>query len=97
VSVLIRIEHPITDFATWKAAFDSDPVSRKAGGVRAYRILRPLDDPNYVAIDLEFDDAARAASFRDALEGLWRSGRAAAALAGTPRASLVEDVEHGIL
>lgn len=93
MSVLIRIEHPITDFETWKAAFDRDPVSREAGGVRRYRIFRPLDDPNYVAIDLEFDDAERAIAFREALERLWRSGRATPALAGTPQARLVRDVE----
>lgn len=93
MTVLIQLEHPIRDYATWKAAFDRDPVHREAGGVRRYRIFRPIDDPNYVAVDLEFDDPAKAVAFREALDQLWRSPSAAPALGGTPQARIVEDVE----
>jgi hypothetical protein len=44
----------------WKAAFDSDPVGREKSGVRRYRVLRPVDDPNYVMIELEFDSSPEA-------------------------------------
>ena len=54
---ILRIEHPVPDFDAWKQAFDSDPLDRKRSGVRRYRILRSLDDPNYAIVDLEFDDA----------------------------------------
>jgi hypothetical protein len=92
VTVLIQLEHPVRDFDSWKAAFDRDPIQREAGGVRAYRILRPVDDPAYVAVDLEFDDRTRADAFLDALHRLWQSPAAAAALAGSPRARIVETV-----
>lgn len=52
---ILRIEHQVPDFAGWKQAFDSDPAGRERSGVRRYAILRAVDDPNYVLIDLEFD------------------------------------------
>ena len=57
---ILQIEHSVREFDAWKAAFDSDPVGRERGGVRRYRIVRPVDDPNYVAVDLEFDSAGGA-------------------------------------
>ncbi len=90
---VVQIEHPIHDFDTWKAAFDRDPVGREASGVRSYRIYRPVDDPNYIALDLDFADRPAAEAFTRAIERLWQSGRAAPALAGTPRARIVEVVE----
>jgi hypothetical protein len=91
---IVQIEHPVGNFDMCKATFDSDPVHREESGVRRYRILRPIDDPNYVAVDLEFDDASRAEAFRAALESLWRSPQAAAVLAGgTPRSRIVDTVE----
>jgi hypothetical protein len=88
----LRIEHAITDYETWKRAFDSDPVRREQSGVRRYRVFRPVDDPNYVQVDLEFDSAGEAEAFREALRELWGSGRAAPALAGTPQARIVDEV-----
>lgn len=90
---VVQIEHPIRDFGIWKAAFDRDPVSREASGVRRYQIYRPVDDPNYVAVDLEFDGRPEAEAFKIALEALWRSPQAAPALGGPPRARIVDIVE----
>ncbi len=91
---IVQMEHPISSFEAWKAAFDSDPVRREESGVRRYRIVRPIDDPNFIAVDLEFDDAPRAEAFRDALETLWQTPRAMVLFdGGTPRARIVEDVE----
>jgi hypothetical protein len=90
---IVQIEHPVRDYASWKAAFDRDPVHREASGVRRYRVYRPVDDKDYIAVDLEFDDLPRAEAFRVALEDLWRSPQAAATLGGQPRARVVETVE----
>lgn len=90
---VLQIEHPVRDFETWKAAFDRDPVRREASGVRRYHIYRPIDDPAYVAVDLEFDSRGEAEAFKVALEELWRSPQAAPALAGAPRARIVDVVE----
>jgi hypothetical protein len=34
---ILRIEHPVPDYDSWKAAFDSDPVGRERSAVRRYR------------------------------------------------------------
>ncbi|MGH2531239.1 MAG: hypothetical protein ACRDJW_02925 [Thermomicrobiales bacterium] len=90
---VLRIEHPIRDFDSWKAAFDSDPAGREQSGVRSYRILRPVDDPNYIMIDLDFDSSSEADAFLAALRDVWRSPQAAPALMGSPQTRIVEAVE----
>jgi hypothetical protein len=89
---VLQIEHAISDFDVWKKAFDADPVRRAESGVRRYRVFRPVDDPNYVKIDLEFDGSSEADVFRAKLQDLWGSGRAAPALFGRPQARIVEEV-----
>lgn len=90
---IVQIEHLTTGYERWKAAFDSDPVGREQGGVRRYRISRPVDEPDYVVVDLEFDDRDRAVAFQGALERMWASPQAQQLLGSTPRARLVETVE----
>ncbi len=93
---IVQLEHPIRDFETWKAAFDRDPVQREASGVRRYQIYRPIDDPNFIAVDLEFDSRGEADAFKAALEQLWRSPQATPALGGPPRVRIVEMVEKKV-
>jgi hypothetical protein len=88
----LQVEHPISDFDVWKKAFEADPVRRRESGVRRYRVFRPVDDPHYVKIDLDFDNVDEAEAFRTALQQLWSSDRAAPALAGTPQTRIVEEV-----
>jgi len=90
---VLQIEHPVRDFETWKAAFDNDPVRRDVGGVRRYQIYRPVDDPNYIGVDLEFDSRGEAEAFKLGLEELWHSPQAAPALGGIPRTRIVDIVE----
>lgn len=91
---VLRIEHPVLDFELWKATFDGAEPRRDAGGVRRYDIYRPVDDPNYIAVDLEFDSTEAAEAFRSGLEALWRSPQAASVLGGSPLARIVEVVER---
>ncbi len=93
---VLRLEHAISDFDVWKAAFDRDPVGREQSGVRSHRVYRPVDDPKYVAVDLEFDTAAEAERFQVALGQLWQSRQAAPALIGTPKVRIVEAVETSV-
>ena len=88
---ILHIEHPIRDFDTWKAAFDRDPAGRERSGVRRYRVLRPLDDPNYVMIDLEFDTASQAEALLAAMRVVW--GRVEGTVMMNPQARIVEAVE----
>ncbi len=67
----LRIEHTVGNYEGWKKLFDSDPLGRKKMGVRRYRILRPIDDPNHVIIVLEFDALDQAKAAETALHQLW--------------------------
>jgi hypothetical protein len=89
----LHIEHPITSFATWKAAFDRDPIGREQAGVRRHRVHCPIDDPNYVIIDLDFDSAGAAEAFLVQLREVWRSPAAAPALVGSPQVRIVKTLE----
>ncbi len=86
---ILRIEHPVPNFDAWKEAFDSDPLDRKRSGVRRHRILRPIEDPNYVMIDLEFDRASEAEAVEAALRELWNR----VDVGHSPQAQIVEAVE----
>lgn len=69
--IILRIEHKVPDFDGWKKVFESDPIGRKKSGVRRYRILRPVDDPNNIIIDLEFESLDEATNTLTALRNLW--------------------------
>jgi hypothetical protein len=92
MSVMLRIEHTVSNFDSWKAAFDNDPVGRQKSGVRRYHILRPTDDPNYVMIDLEFDRLKEAENFSSALRNLWGSTEAQKVMQN-PKLRIVEQME----
>lgn len=88
---ILRIEHPVPNYETWKQAFDSDPVGRKQSGVRRYQILRAIDDPNYVMIDLAFDTKSEAEALLAAMREVW--GRVEGTVMWKPQARIVEVVE----
>jgi hypothetical protein len=88
---ILRIEHPVPNFDGWKAAFDSDPVGRERLGVRRYQILRSLDDPNYIMIDLEFDTRGEAEALLAAMREVW--SRVEGTVMRNPQARIVETVE----
>jgi len=90
---VVQLEHAVKDFVMWKAAFDRDPIDRRRLGVRRHRILRPVDDPNYVVVELDFDTTEQAEACRRALGRLWASREAAPALLGTPQTRIVEPFE----
>ena len=68
---LLRIEQPVQDFDGWKKAFDSDPGGREKLGVRRFRVMRPVDDPNYAMVDLEFDSASQAQAMLAVMRRIW--------------------------
>ncbi len=65
--------------------------------MRSYRVLRPLDDPNYILIDLDFDTQDEAERFVEIMRRVWQSPQAAPALRGAPRARIAEAVESATL
>lgn len=88
---MLRIEHPVPNYEGWKQAFDSDPVGREKSGVRRYQILRPIDNPNYVMIDLEFDTIEQAEALLTAMRVVW--GRVEGTIIMNPQSQIVEAVE----
>lgn len=88
---ILRIEHAVPNFDGWKNAFDNDPVGRQKSGVRRYRVLRPIDNANYVMIDLEFDSAGEAEALLAAMRVVW--GRVEGKVMTNPEARIVEEVE----
>ncbi len=90
--IILRIEHPVPDFDAWKTAFDTDPVGRKQSGVRRHQILRAIDDPHDVMIDLEFNTPSEAEALLAAMRVVW--GRVAGSVMSNPRVRIVETVER---
>jgi hypothetical protein len=89
----LHIQHPITDFDTWTAAFGRFADARHAAGVRMQRVQRPVDDAKYVVIDLDFDSAPEAESFRAFLTtSVWAHPENSPGLAGTPETMILEPV-----
>jgi len=89
----LKIEYPVTDYDSWKAAFDRDALDREGSGVRRYRVLRPTDDPGYVMIDLDFDNASEAEAYLAALRRAVYSSRQASPASGEPQTRIVAVVE----
>jgi hypothetical protein len=90
----LHIEHPITDYTIWKAAFDRFAAVRQQSGVRSHRLQRPVSDPRYIVLDLDFDSPAEAEAFLEFLQTrVWSSPENSPALAGALRTSILEPVE----
>lgn len=90
----LHIEHAITDFETWKAAFDRFAAMRREAGCRRHRVAQPVDDQGYVLIDLDFGTAAEAEKFLGFLRAnVWNTGNAPA-LVGQPQTRILELAEE---
>jgi hypothetical protein len=81
----------VPSFDAWKQAFERDPVDRKGAGVRHYRILRPVSDPNFVMIDLDLDTLDETEVLLQKLRRLW-SG-AGQAVMRNPEVWIVQTIE----
>ena len=88
----LSIEHPVPNYKSWKRAFDSDPIGREKMKLRRYQILRPLDNPNYVLTNLEFDSVSDAEAMLAALRDLWSRVEGTIFMTN-PKVQIVEVVE----
>jgi ribose 5-phosphate isomerase len=89
---ILQIEHHVPNYEGWKKAFDSDPVNRKKSGVRHYKISRKIDDPNYVIVDLEFDNSNDAEACHQKLRNLWN--RVEGTVMNNPQSRIIEVIER---
>jgi hypothetical protein len=89
--ITLRIEHAVNDYELWKTAFDNFAEARAKAGVRSVAIRRPVDDPKYLMLDLEFDTASGAEAFAGFLEQhVWSSPASSPALAGAPQTRILD-------
>jgi hypothetical protein len=87
----LHIEHPITDYETWRTAFDAFAAVRHDAGVQAQRVALAVDGPTTVVVDLDFDSLEHTRAFLQFLEThVWSSPASSPALAGAPRTSILQ-------
>ena len=88
--ITLHIEHAISDYPAWRAAFDRFAGARREAGVLGARVAVPLDDPQHIVIDLDFDSQEQARSFLDFLRTtVWSTSANSPALAGAPEAVIL--------
>lgn len=94
MTATLRIEHAITDYSTWKAAFDRFADARSQAGVTARRIRLQEEDPRQIVIDLDFATPAPAHAFSAFLhEHVWGTGNAPALMGVPTTRVLVEPID----
>jgi hypothetical protein len=87
----LSIEHAISDFSTWKQAFDRFAEAREKAGVRSHRVRRPVGNSHHLVIELDFDARDSADNFRQFLHKVvWTNRDASPALAGEPETRILE-------
>lgn len=87
----LLIEHPITDYDTWHAAYSRMAGRRAAGGVQRERIMQPVADSHYVLVELEFAAVEEAQRFQHFLETqVWSDPAHSPAVQGRPQARVVD-------
>lgn len=93
VTATLHIEHKITDYPSWKAAFDRFADIRKQAGVTNHRIRLDEDDDRHIVIDLDFDSTSHAHAFAAFLhDNVWGTSNAPALL-GTPTARVLVEAD----
>ena len=84
MTATLHIEHEITDYPTWKEAFDRFADVRQHAGVTDHRIRLDEDDDRHIDLDLDFDSTSRAHAFAAFLHNnVWETSNSPA-LVGTP-------------
>jgi hypothetical protein len=89
--ILLHIEHSVMNFDHWKASFDSFAELRQRSGVRCFRISRPIDNPNFAMIDLEFDSLEDAEALLAQVQQVWQ--RVGGTLIKDPQWRFSEEIE----
>ena len=86
----LHISHTVRDFDEWLATFNSFTDFRAEGGVRSLTVRHAVDDPNLVAVDLDFGTTEEARSFLTRLQTeIWPNSPH---VEGEPAAQLFEKV-----
>ena len=80
--ITLFARHTVSDYQTWRKAFDAFGPTLKAAGVVGSLVYQSVDDPNDLTVAHEFSSLEDAQAFAsgDAL----RKARPDAGVAGTP-------------
>jgi hypothetical protein len=81
---MIRLfaRHPVTDYATWRKAYDDFDSLRASLGVTGQAVYQSAEDPNDITITHDFNDLAAAKAFAEGPE--LKSAMEGAGVAGPP-------------
>ena len=60
---IVVVRYKVSDFAKWRAMYDSRDSMRAANGLRSYVLGRGVQDTNEVMVAVKADDMAKAKSF----------------------------------
>jgi quinol monooxygenase YgiN len=85
------VTHRVSDYETWKRAFDEHATTRRAAGLITSHINRSVDDPNLLSVYLAGTDRAQLEAFF-ASEDL-KATMKNAGVEGPPTITLIKPVE----
>jgi quinol monooxygenase YgiN len=92
MSATLFVKHKVTDYKTWKSAYDDFGPVRKQKGVTAASVHRDPKDQNVVTVTHRFNDLSAATIFAGSDE--LKSTIAKAGVQGSPEIWFSEDIEH---
>ena len=90
MSTTLVIRHHVSDYATWRKAYDEAEPLRAQHGCTAQRVMQLPDDGNELFITHDFPTAGQAGSF--AHDPGLREAMGRAGVEGAPRIEIFTDV-----
>ena len=91
----VLVNHKVKDYDKWKEVFDNFAPTRRTGGEKSYRILRPSENPNDLTLLFEWDTPEHAQTFMKSTElkkAMERGG-----VAGEPTIQFLTEIDKGTL
>jgi len=84
----VIVQHTVSDFDTWKPAFDQHSSARDAHGCTSVDIFRGSDDPNAITVLMAYPDVASAKAFTS--DPSLKEAMSKAGVTGPPTISFIE-------
>ncbi|MDI3565525.1 antibiotic biosynthesis monooxygenase [Bradyrhizobium sp. Arg816] len=76
------VRHTVSDYKTWRRAYDDFAPVQKAKGVTAEAVYRAVEDPNDITVTHEFSTIEAAQAFAESAE--LKNAMQNAGVAGAP-------------
>ena len=61
--IIVVVQHDAADYESWRPVFDDHGAARQAHGCTSERVYRAVDDPNSIAIVMEWPSKGAAEGF----------------------------------